>query len=391
MRIRDLGVIDEAVLEFAPGLTVVTGETGAGKTMVVQGLGLLLGARADIGRLRPGAARAVVEGVWRVPEPVAARVRDAGGMLDEDVLQVTRSVSAEGRSRAHLGGAAVPVALLGEVTGALVAMHGQSDQQRLLRPGEQRSILDRFAGPAALEPLHGFRSAYARLGAVERLLAELRSSAREREQEADLLRFGLREVEAAAPQPGEGEALAVEIERLAHAEALASAARTAHALLAEEGVGDASALVASARRALEQQAAHDPQLAALATRVAEAGYLLADAATDLAGYADGVDADPRRLSALQERRTALGALTRKYGEDPVGWAERAAARLADIDGGDDLAAALEAEPEARAFFASLSPSQKRWYVEPIEGAKAPETRERRVAKALAMLREGRKR
>jgi DNA repair protein RecN (Recombination protein N) len=354
MRIRNLGVIEEAVLDFAAGLTVVTGETGAGKTMVVQGLGLLLGARADVGRLRPGASQALVEGVWRVPAPVAVRVRDAGGLLDEDVLLVTRTVSAEGRSRAHLGGVAAPVALLGEVTGALVAVHGQSDQQRLLRPGEQRALLDRFAGPAALEPLRGYREAYARLRAVEHRLADLCASAQHRAQQADLLRFGLREVEAAAPEPGEREALALETERLAHAEALVEAARTAHALLAEEDGGDATALVSSARRALEQQAAHDPQLAGLASRVAEAGYLLADVASDLAGYADSVDADPARLAAAQERRAVLAALSRKYGDDVLGWAEHAAVRLAELDGADAHVASLETErAELRAELARL--------------------------------------
>ena len=158
MRIRGLGVIDDATLELGPGFTVVTGETGAGKTMVVSGLGLLLGGRADAGAVRTGVASAVVEGrlVLGGDSPVAARAVEAGAALDDDVLVVTRSVSAEGRSRAHLGGRAVPVAVLSELAEALVAVHGQSDQRRLLQPARQREALDRFAGEAVAAPAASF-------------------------------------------------------------------------------------------------------------------------------------------------------------------------------------------------------------------------------------------
>jgi DNA repair protein RecN (Recombination protein N) len=389
IRIHDLGVIDDAVLELSPGLTVVTGETGAGKTMVVQGLTLLLGGRADAGLVRPGASRAAVEGRLRLAAGgvVAARAADAGADLDpvelpdaraaasgpvDDAavsspagsveLIVSRTVSAEGRSRAHLGGRGVPVGLLAELADLLVAVHGQSDQHRLLRPSVQRAALDALAGQPVAGPLAAYAAGYARHAEVVAALSELRATARARAQEADLLRFGLDEVAAAAPQPDEDTRLAAELDRLGHADALRAAAVAAQLALtgdadAVDGA-DALSLVTAARRALDPVTAIDPALADLAQRVAEAGYLLADAAADLAAYADGVDADPARLAAAHERRAVLAGLTRKYGAD-VGevlrWADDAQLRLAELTGDDDRIEALDTERgQLRATLAELA-------------------------------------
>jgi DNA repair protein RecN (Recombination protein N) len=352
MRIRSLGVIDDAVVELSPGFTAVTGETGAGKTMVVTSLGLLLGGRADAALVRIGASSAVVEGRITVPEdgPAAGRAREAGAELDDGALLVSRTISAEGRSRAYVGGRSVPAALLGELADDLVAVHGQTDQQGLLRPARQRQALDRYAGDAVAGPLAAYGEAYRRLRAVEGELAELTTRARERAQEADLLRFGLEEIAAAEPRPGEDAELAAEAERLGHAEALASAAAAAHAALAgnpedPEGV-DAATLLAGATRALEAVRAHDPALAALHERLGEIGILAADVAGELAGYADGLDADPLRLAAVEERRSVLAHLVRKYGADidaVLAWADKGAARLAQLDGDDDRIGALAGE------------------------------------------------
>lgn len=338
LRIRDLAVIEEAVLEFAPGLTVITGETGAGKTMVVQGLGLLLGERADPGRVRPGADRAVVEARLQIgPEhPAVPRVLDAGGLIEDGTLLLSRTLSAEGRSRAAAGGTAVPVAVLGELTAALVAVHGQSDQQRLLRPGQHRALLDGFAGRSALEPLAEFSTGWARLRELEAELTELAGSASERAREAELLRLGLAEVAAVEPVPGEDAELAAEAERLAHADALRTAAAAAHDLLAGESPGGGADLrdqLGAARRALEAGAVHDPGLAELAQRVAEVGYLITELVTDLAGYAAGIEADPVRLAAVHGRQAQLAGLRRRYAADLAGvlsWAEQASARLAEL-------------------------------------------------------------
>ncbi|CAL9317664.1 DNA repair protein RecN [Streptomyces sp. SudanB182_2057] len=355
MRIRSLGVIDDAVVELSPGFTAVTGETGAGKTMVVSSLGLLLGGRADPALVRIGAERAVVEGRIAVPPGAAAvaRAEEAGAELDDGALLISRTVSAEGRSRAHLGGRSVPVGLLAELADDLVAVHGQTDQQGLLKLSRQRQALDRYAGDAVAVPLAEYTGAYRRLRAVSAELEEITTRARERAQEADLLRYGLDEIAAVEPRPGEDAELAEEAGRLGHAEALSSAATVAHAALAgnpedPEGI-DASTLVAGAHRALEAVRAHDPALAALADRIGEIGILLTDVAGELAGYADDLDADPLRLAAVEERRAALTALTRKYGEDidaVLAWAEQGAARLTELDGDDERITELTAERDA---------------------------------------------
>jgi DNA repair protein RecN (Recombination protein N) len=355
MRIRDLGVIEDAVLELGPGLTVVTGETGAGKTMVVTGLGLLLGGRADVGAVRAGAHATVVEGRVLV-EPdgrVARAASEAGAELDDDVLLLARSVSAGGRSRAHVGGRSVPVGLLADLAGDLVTVHGQSDQQRLLLPARQREMLDRFAGHAEL--LAEYTGCWAELQRVRLRLEEVRTKAQERAAEAHLLRLGLADVEAVAPQPGEDVELAQLDERLAHADALRAAAEQAHAVLQSSvsdlsgaNEADAVSLVAAARHALDAVRGHDRTLAAIDERLAEIGYLVADAAADLASYAADVESDPVRLAGVQERRAALGALTRTYGPDVdavLAWAARASDRLLELDDDDLLVDRLTADTQ----------------------------------------------
>ena len=369
MRIRGLGVIEDAVLELAPGLTVVSGETGAGKTMVVTGLGLLFGGRADPGAVRPGVDTASVEGRLKVdPDgPVAQRALEAGAELDEDVLLVARTVSGSGRSRAHLGGRAVPAGTLAELADACVAVHGQSDQTRLRQPARQREALDRYAGAPLAAELADYQAAYDELRSVSTELAALTAAARERAQEADLLRFGLGEIEAADPQAGETTALQVEEERLGNADGLRAAAGLAHTALLGAGEGgsdtsdgtDAVGLVARGRSALEQVGAHDPVLEELVGRLRELGYLLADVGADLASYAAGVDTDPARLAVVQDRRAELTRLARKYADDDAGatdadgasvdqasavlaWGQRAAARLSTLDGADDRIGVLAA-------------------------------------------------
>ncbi|WP_067179176.1 DNA repair protein RecN [Microtetraspora niveoalba] len=346
VRIQGLGVIDEAVLELSPGFTVVTGETGAGKTMVVTGLGLLFGGRADPARVRPGTDRATVEGTLIVDPggKVAQQVSDLGGEVEDGELIISRTVSSEGRSRAWLGGRTVPVGTLTFIADDLVAVHGQMDQQRLLQPGRQRAALDRYAGNELVKPLRAYEQAYRRHRQVAEELQELTVRARERAQEADVLRFGLDEIEKADPKAGEDAELREEAERLAHADALRTAATTAHsALLGDPMAGpqitqDAVSLVGQARSAVEAVRDFDPALAGLAERLAEAGYLISDVATELAAYAESVEADPARLAAVQERRSLLTGLTRKYGEDAAAvleWAQNAAARLGELDGDDE--------------------------------------------------------
>ena len=363
LRIRGLGVIDDAVLELAPGLTVVTGETGAGKTMVVQGLALLFGGRGDAGRVRPGTDRAVVEGRLHLPAGSGAvqRALDAGAELDDGDLLLSRSVGADGRSRAHLGGRSVPVGVLGELAEQVIAVHGQSDQQRLLQPARQRLALDRYAGADVLTLRDAFAAAWAQWRDVHATLGQLRSEAEARAREAELLRLGLAEVEAAAPRAGEDAELVAEIERLANADDLRGAASGAQQALTGEESGegaDALQLLTAARRSLESGSAHDPALGALAARAAEAAFLVADLAGDLASYAAGVEADPRRLAGAQDRLATLTTLGRRHGGgdagDVLAWAQTASQRLLDLDGtGDRVGALQEQEAALRSRLAEL--------------------------------------
>jgi DNA repair protein RecN (Recombination protein N) len=348
LRITGLGVIESATLELGPGLTVITGETGAGKTMVVTALGLLLGGRADSGAVRTGSKGARVEGSLRVSElpQVTEAVEAAGGEVEGESVLLARNVSAEGRSRAFVGGASVPVSQLSEVAEPLVAVHGQSDQHRLLQPRAQRDALDAYGGEVVGPPLAQYQSLYAELRETERELDDVVATARERAREADLLRFGLAEIEAVAPEAGEDTSLAEEEQRLGHADTLRTAAEAAReALSSDEGNPDALAAVAAARTLLDGVREHDPTAGELADRVAEVTYMLSDVAADVASYADGLDTDPARLAAVSERRAALTALTRKYGEtaaEVLTWAEASATRLTELDDTDDRIVRLRA-------------------------------------------------
>jgi DNA repair protein RecN (Recombination protein N) len=356
LRITGLGVIDDTTLRLTRGMNVITGETGAGKTMVVTGLGLLFGGRADAGRVRADPGRAVVEGRLRLAGAlggaIQTRITDAGAEVDDDgSVLLSRTVTIEGRSRAHVGGRSMPVSMLTEVGEQVVAVHGQSDQLRLLRPAEQRASLDRFAGPEHEKLLETYREAYSRWRAVAEDLADRRRNARERTQEAELLKLGLDEITRVDPQPGEDDELRAEGQRLEHAEGLRIAAAEAAQALAggvevTDDTPDATQLLGAARRTLEAQAGVDASLGDLAARLEEAASLIGDVAAELSAYLSALDADPARLETIYERRAALRALTRKYADDVDGviaWADHARSRLAVLDSSDDLLEELEKE------------------------------------------------
>src|ERR1700722_10713466 len=388
VRITGLGVINDALLELSPGFTALTGETGAGKTMVVTGLGLLFGGRADPTRVRPGEQRASVEGRLRTDPrgKVAQQVEESGGELDEDgTLVLTRTVSAEGRSRAFAGGRSVQVSLLTYLADDLVAVHGQSDQQQLLKPGRQRESLDKFAGAVLAEVLADYQRAYNGHRKAHAELTEITTQARARAAQAEELRAGLTEIEKLNPVAGEAAALRAEEDRLGNADALHAAATIAHeALLGDPTAGndgaDAVTLLGQARRALEAVRRHDPEIDGVAGRLSEAAYLISEVAGELASYVQSVDADPARLASVQERRAALSRIIRLYGPggvsahingapapiDPgdwvksddddaqpapepdeidvvLDWARRAAGRVGELDNDDERIAALTAE------------------------------------------------
>ncbi|MCP3802787.1 DNA repair protein RecN [Allokutzneria sp. A3M-2-11 16] len=351
MRIQGLGVIDDATLELHQGLTVVTGETGVGKTMVVSGLHLLSGGRADASRVRTGAERAVVEGRFSLAEnsPALTVAEDSGAAPDEDgSLIAVRTVSADGRSRAHLGGRTVPVGLLSELADQLLAVHGQNDQLRLLRSGEQRNVLDRSAGTAVSRPLAEYRKVRAEWMKVSRELTERTENARELAREADLLRHGLTEIESVDPKPGEDVELVELTRRLADVDVLREAATGAQFDLtgSQDAEGDALGalgLVGDARRRIS--ASEDPALRELDSRLAEAAALLADVGTELGGYLDRLDVDPAELERALARQAELKQLTRKYAADVDGvlaWADEARRRLAGMDVSEEALEAMAA-------------------------------------------------
>ncbi|MFD4423168.1 DNA repair protein RecN [Agromyces sp. NPDC058484] len=350
--IRDLGVIAEATLPLSAGFTAVTGETGAGKTMVVTALGLLLGARADTGAVRSGARQAWVEGRWLVPDDgaIAERVAETGGEVEAGELLLGRSVSAEGRSRAVVGGRSAPVGVLAELGDELVVVHGQADQQRLRSAVAQREALDRFAGAPLQAVMADYREAFDAWRADSAELDRLREAHDARAREAQELREALDEVEAADPRPGEDVELAERADRLSNLEDLRIAAAQARALVSAEdltdGAPDAIALVDSARRHVERVIDHDAELAPMAEALRSAGFLLADAATELAGYLAGLDADGvRELEVVQERRALLTSLVRRHGgtlDEVLEFRRTGGLRLIELDGDDERIEVLEA-------------------------------------------------
>jgi len=357
--IRNLGVIGEARLPLGPGFTALTGETGAGKTMVVTALGLLLGDRADSGVVRQGSSGANVEGHWIVAEhgTVAERVRDAGGDLDpagagEAQLILSRSITTEGRSRAVVGGRSAPVGVLGEIGGHLVVVHGQSEQLRLKSATTQREALDRFAGAELAGILEEYRTVYRRWqqnqGDLDVLVAEKERRARE----ADELRTAMTEIEQAAPQPGEDVELDARAERLTNLEDLRIAASGAHELISGESgdTADVVTLLDAARRQLERVSSHDSALAPIAETIATASFEMADLASQLTGYLGGLDADGAlELEQIQQRRAELSALVRKYGptlDDVIAFLDSGSGRLFELDNDADRIAELGESVEA---------------------------------------------
>jgi DNA repair protein RecN (Recombination protein N) len=358
IRIESLGAISVATAEFDRGLTVLTGETGTGKTMVVTGLHLLGGARADVNRVRSGADRAVVEGRFTtadLDEKAAALIDEvmdsSGAERDEDgSIIALRSVSRDGPSRAYLGGRSVPAKSLSGFTTELLTLHGQNDQLRLMRPDEQRGALDRFAAVGArLERYRKLRDAWQ---SARRDLVDRSNRARELAQEADRLKFALHEIHTVDPAPGEDDALIADILRLSELDALREAAAGARGALSgagEDAPADLTGLPASAADALARaktalQSTDDATLRGLADQLGEALTVVDDAARELGGYLSELPTDASTLDAKLARQAELRTLTRKYAADIDGvlqWARDARDQLAHLDVSEEALAGLQ--------------------------------------------------
>jgi DNA repair protein RecN (Recombination protein N) len=357
IRIESLGAISTATAEFDRGFTVLTGETGTGKTMVVSGLHLLGGARADATRVRSGTDRAVVEGRFTTIElgdGVANRVDEilssSGADRDDDGSVIaTRSVSRDGPSRAYLGGRSVPAKSLSTFTSELLALHGQNDQLRLMRPEEQRAALDRFVDVES--QLKRYRRVRDDWLEARRDLADRKQRARELAQEADRLKFGLNEIDTVAPEPGEDDALVGDIRRLSELDALREAAQAARAALSgldDDVSPDASAAngVGHAKSALD--ATDDSALRTLAEQLAGALAVITDVSTELSDYLAELPSDASTLETKLARQGELRTLTRKYAADIDGvlqWAHESRERLAQLDVSEEALAELERRVE----------------------------------------------
>jgi DNA repair protein RecN (Recombination protein N) len=336
LRVENLLLIERAELRLAPGLNVLTGETGAGKTVLANALDLLLGGRARAGIVRPGAAEAYVEGVFELP---AALRGELGERLpaDADEVVLARRVSAEGRTRAYLCGRSASVGDLRDVAVALLSFYGQHEHRKLVLASAQLAILDGFCGAAQLERRTAFAAVYARVRELEAALAELRERAGARERELDLLAFELDEIEAAAPSEAEEAELLAARGRLRHLDALRAAAQgAAQAAAPDEGPG-VTALLAAGGAALDGVAGVDSDLDALAERWRSLAYEAGDVAAELLRYAERLDGDPGALEATEERLGVLERLKRKHGgtiAEVLAHAERCRARRDELAGAE---------------------------------------------------------
>ena len=358
--IENLGVIAQAELPLGPGLTALTGETGAGKTMVLTSLKLLLGSKADPAIVRAGTQRCVVEGAFALEEDAKCIqiAQEAGCEIEDDLLLASRVVPATGRSRAHLGGRAVPASVLGQVGSRLVSIHGQADQLRLRTAAAQRRALDAVGGSEHEQLCRQYSSCYRAWNQARQDLETWREQALAREGEIAGLRHALEQLEALDPKPGEDQALAEEASRLENLDLLRSgAAQAANAISGDElndDVANVIALVSVARRSLENAADHDSRLAALMPRLNEVAALTSDLAMELTDYLSDLDADPDRLAWVHERREQLrrgcleiGGLGQVFAnvDELLAFGQQAAARLAQLDGPLDREAELAAEVE----------------------------------------------
>ena len=346
LRITGLGVIDDLDLELHAGLNVLTGETGAGKTMVTVGLALALGARGTASLVRAGRTAARIQARFDAPT-------GSEEWSEDGELILARSVGAEGKSSARVGGQLATASALAQLGEGLVEVHGQHQAQRLLHAATQTAFLDRSAGEAHLVALATYRESFEALRLVRAQLDELRDDARDRERELDLLAYQVNEIHAVDPQPEETPALVAEEARLAHVERLLEEAGAAEAALADdEGVADALGDVAGA---LEAAASLDAGAGELATRARGLAAELGELARDIRGYREGLLADPQRLQEARDRLASLKALQRKYGEtdgDVLRFLSGAEERLDALTGAEDRIAELAAREQELAATAA---------------------------------------
>jgi DNA repair protein RecN (Recombination protein N) len=351
LHISGLGVIRDLDLELTQGLTVLTGETGTGKTMLTVGLALAGGARGGAHLVGPGARAARVQARFEVPDgwtsnPVGPDDASPDWVEDGEVI-LARSVGADGKSTARIGGQLTTASALGDVSARLIEIHGQHGSLRLLDPSTQTAFLDRYAGPQHLVVVAAYAESYQRATAARRALRRLEDDARDRERELDLLRYQVEEIRSVAPEPGDTEALRSEEHRLAHGERLLElATATEEILAADGGVAEGAASVV---RGLGSIVELDAAAAGLAARAEALAAEAAELGRDLRAYREGLALDPARLASIRERIGELKGLQRKYGPgdaEVLAFVDEAAARILSLAGADERLEELRAEVEA---------------------------------------------
>ena len=341
--IRNIGVISSANLEFGPGFTALTGETGAGKTMVLTALGLLLGARADSSTVRRGSQQLLVEGrICSTNPELLARLQDLGSDTAEDEILINRTVTSDGRSRAAIGGASVPVSVLEEITSELVTIHGQSDQIRLRSPAKQREALDSFGGPELAEAKADYSGSFRQYQELRSRIERMRTASETDQLKLDALRLRISDIAGLDSQVGEFTEVDDQIHRLSNAESLRSAATSAHEALSSDDASDATEFLAKASKSLESTS--DPDLHKLAKQLLDLTSLAGDISGELASYLADLDADPQVLDRLLGRKAELVAIERRYAvpiDELISDLPRLQSEVLDLDSSDEQIEKLE--------------------------------------------------
>ena len=347
--IRGLGVIESSNIEFKPGLTVLTGETGAGKTMVLTALGLVLGSKSDSDLVRAGQERAVISGRFAVPKDIAALIIEGGGEIDDGSVVITRTVSTEGKSRVLVGGAVSSTAAVNQFAQSLVEIHAQSSSSKLNKPAVSRELLDRFAG-IELSQYQNIFDQYKQM--IDRI-ADLQSQLSQRDKEMALLSEFAAEFAKLAPKSGELSQIENEIAKLGSVEQLNQAVTATLNLLTDDEIS-AINLLQQMRKTLDQVAGKDSELDQITERFTETLLNLSDVGSDLTSYLSNLEADPNRFASLQERKASLNSLLKRYGkgserdaafEQLIIDGQNAKAKMADLSGGDERVRELEKEAE----------------------------------------------
>lgn len=345
--ISNLGVISQAELQLTDGFNVITGETGAGKTMLLSAMQLLLGERADSSRVREGANQLRVSGDWLVSNTeLESEIADLGGEIEDSGLLVTRTVSADGRSKAILGGAPVPLSSLSNIADRLVVIHGQSDQARLRSQAAQREALDAFGGSEIATVKTSYQAVFRSWQQSQKRLQQLQEQGQNRDAEIARLRAFLADMEQFDPQPQELEQISQRLNRVENIESLRSVSSLAHEALSADNpdAPDALSLIGDAKRLLDSISSKDEAIAQIATRMSDLSLQFSELSADLAGFITDLDVDPRELDRLQQRKADLIALERRYGNDIDALVEssrQASNQLLDLEDSDNQLEKLE--------------------------------------------------